>query len=139
MATPTVHGTAARPVADHEPPRLARIALRDYELDAALCARVMSPALVVYEDKVRHNVARMIDLAGGDPSRWRAHLKTTKIPEVWAMLVDAGLRAFKCATVREARCMLEVLAARGIEGADLPIEINTTGSLTINAGSLADD
>jgi D-serine deaminase-like pyridoxal phosphate-dependent protein len=137
MATPTVHGTAPRPVSQDHPPRLARIALRDYELDAALCARVMSPALVVYEDKVRHNVARMIEYAGGEPSRWRVHLKTTKIPEVYAMLVDAGLRAFKCATVREARCMLEELAARRIEGADLLIAYPLQGPSLQRAGALA--
>jgi len=118
-------------------PRLSRVSLRDYELDAALCARVMTPALVVYEDKVRRNVTRMIDYVGGDPLRWRPHLKTTKIPDVYAMLVDAGLRAFKCATVREARCMLEVLAARGTAGADLLIAYPLQGPSLQRAGALA--
>lgn len=87
-----------------------------YRLPPELTAVLLSPALVVYLDHVRENVRRVVDLAGGDPGRWRPHVKTTKIPEVWAELARAGLRHFKSATVREAEVLLEVLEAEGIGG-----------------------
>ena len=62
--------------------RLARLRVDDYVLDPALMDRLMTPALVVYENKVQANLARMLDYVGSDPDRWRVHLKTTKIPEV---------------------------------------------------------
>lgn len=120
------------------PPRLARLAHADYALAPELLARVMSPALVVYEDKVQRNVERMLEHVHGDPLRWRPHLKTTKIPEVYALLVAAGLRAFKCATVREAECMLDVLAARSIENADLLIAYPLQGPAMQRAAELAE-
>ena len=49
---------------------------------------------------------------GGDSSRWRVHVKTSKIPAVWAELVWAGLRYFKCATTREATFLLDVLETK---------------------------
>ena len=118
-------------------PRLAELSVADYRLDEETLARVFSPALVVYEEKVRRNVARMIDYMDGDPSRWRPHLKTTKIPEVYAMLVDAGVRSFKCATVREAECMLGVLAEREVVGADLLIAYPMQGPAIRRASALA--
>ena len=83
-----------------------------YALPAALCAELQTPALVVYLDRVRENVQRMIDYVGG-VDRWRPHLKTTKIPEVWSELLRAGVRQFKCATTREAAVLLDVAAAAG--------------------------
>ena len=117
--------------------RLTRCNVDDYALDPALLERVMTPALVVYEAKVRANLERMKDYLHGDVTRWRVHLKTTKIPEVYAMLVEAGLRAFKCATVREARCMLEVLAAANIDDGDLLIAYPIQGPAMRRAASLA--
>ena len=64
--------------------------------------------------RVRENVQRMIDYAGS-VDRWRPHLKTTKIPEVWSELLHAGVRQFKCATTREADVMVGVAAAAGVE------------------------
>ncbi|MEC8652644.1 MAG: alanine racemase [Planctomycetota bacterium] len=83
-----------------------------YALPEALCDELQTPALVVYLDRVRENVQRMIDYVGG-VDRWRPHLKTTKIPEVWSELLRAGVRQFKCATTREAAVLLDVAAAAG--------------------------
>lgn len=69
---------------------------------------VASPAVVVLLDRVRENVRRILALPGNAPERWRPHLKTTKIPEVWETLIEAGMRTFKCATVREATVFLEL-------------------------------
>lgn len=87
-----------------------------YRLPPDLEVRLLSPSLVVWLDKVRSNVATVIDALGGDPNRWRPHVKTTKMPAVWRELVAAGVRHFKCATPREAECLLKTLQLAGVEG-----------------------
>src|ERR1700761_3158251 len=67
-----------------------------------------TPALVVYPDRVQENISRAIALAG-DPGRLRPHVKTHKSPAVTRMMLDAGIRQFKCATIAEA----EMLAVEG--------------------------
>jgi len=89
-----------------------------YELPAELWERVLSPALVVYLDRVRGNVRTVIAEAGGT-DRWRPHIKTTKIPAVFRELCTEGIRNFKCATTREAQELLTVLSAESVSGADL--------------------
>jgi D-serine deaminase-like pyridoxal phosphate-dependent protein len=76
----------------------------------------LSPALVVSLDAVRWNTSRVIEALGGDASRWRPHLKTTKLPIVWKQLIDAGVRSFKCATTREAAVFLELAREGGSPG-----------------------
>ena len=117
--------------------RLSTLNEADYALSDELLSRVMTPALIIYADKVEHNVQAMLAYMGGDASRWRPHLKTTKSPYVYGVLLDAGVRYFKCATVREARCLLTVLAERDVTDADLLIAYPLQGpSLTV-AGDLA--
>jgi D-threonine aldolase len=62
---------------------------------------IASPALLLYEDRIRENIRRMIQIAG-DPARLRPHVKTHKLAEVVRMQLDAGITKFKCATVAEA-------------------------------------
>ena len=95
--------------------RFAQLDAAAWALPEAVVARTQTPALVVYLPRVRENVRRVLDLAGG-PERWRPHVKTTKIPAVFAELVRAGLHRFKCATTREARYLLETLRAEGMAG-----------------------
>jgi len=71
---------------------------------------IASPALLVYADRVRENIRRMVALAGG-PERLRPHMKTNKLPEVVRMHLDEGITRFKCATIAEA----EMVAACGGE------------------------
>ena len=99
--------------------RFQYLEVDDYELPADLVDRVISPALVVYLDKVRENLRRVIAHAGGRADRWRPHVKTTKIPEVFMEMARAGVRHFKCATTREAQHLLHVVDHEGIRGADL--------------------
>ena len=47
----------------------------------------------------------------GAPQRWRPHVKSTKSPLVWREIVRAGVRRFKCATLREARELCAMLEA----------------------------
>ena len=94
----------------------AELDARDYLPSSEALADIESPALLVYLDRVRDNIARLLAWVDGDADRVRPHLKTTKIPRVWAELVKAGIRHFKCATTREAGCLLEVLDAEGVQG-----------------------
>lgn len=67
-----------------------------------------SPALVVYPQRVKENIGilkSMID----DVNRLRPHVKTYKSAEVSKLLLEAGIRKFKCATIAEA----EMLAMSG--------------------------
>ncbi|MBI1902241.1 MAG: D-TA family PLP-dependent enzyme [Planctomycetia bacterium] len=64
-------------------------------------AEIDSPALLVYPDRVRENVRRMIEMAGGT-ARLRPHVKTHKMPQVIRMQLEAGIDKFKCATPAEA-------------------------------------
>ena len=63
--------------------------------------QVITPALVIYPAIVRENIARIIEAVGGNPGRWRPHLKTAKIGAVIEMLAKAGVTAAKCATTLE--------------------------------------
>ena len=112
-----------------------------YALPRDLLDDLQTPALVVYLDRVRENVQRMIDYAGS-ADRWRPHLKTTKIPEVWAELLAAGVRQFKCATTREAAVMLQVAAAAAAnapdERVDLLVAYPHRGPSLRRLGELAD-
>lgn len=63
-----------------------------------------SPALVVYPDRVRHNI-RLLTEAIDDLSRLRPHVKTHKSREATALMLAAGICKFKCATIAEAQML----------------------------------
>jgi D-serine deaminase-like pyridoxal phosphate-dependent protein len=85
-------------------------------LPGSLQDRLTTPALLIDLDRVRHNLGRVVVALGGDPGRWRPHVKTAKIPAVLREFLRAGVRAFKCATTREALCLLGVLRRHGAGG-----------------------
>ncbi len=116
--------------------RFERIPPQDYRLPGEWTSRLLSPALVVYLDRVRENIRRMLALAG-DASRWRPHIKTTKIPEIYAEMTRAGLRHFKCATLREAETLLQVVREQRVEGADLLFSYPLIGPALERLGTLA--
>ena len=62
---------------------------------------VLTPALLLYPDIVASNIERTLDLLGGDANRWRVHIKTAKLGYTLRMLVERGIRNFKCATTLE--------------------------------------
>lgn len=74
-------------------------ALLDARSPASL-QEIPSPALVVELDKLTRNVDRLIDIAGR-PERLWPHIKTHKTREITAMLMERGVRTFKCATLPE--------------------------------------
>jgi D-serine deaminase-like pyridoxal phosphate-dependent protein len=62
---------------------------------------LLTPALLLYPEIVASNVERTLDLLGGDADRWRVHIKTAKLGYTLRMLVERGIRNFKCATTLE--------------------------------------
>lgn len=66
-----------------------------------------SPVMVIYEERVRHNIDLLLQMAPAE--RLRPHVKTHKCREVAELMLQAGLKKFKCATISEA----EMLALAG--------------------------
>jgi len=65
---------------------------------------IATPALLVYPDRITHNIKRMIAIAG-DVSRLRPHIKTYKTAEIISMQQAYGIQKFKCATIAEAELL----------------------------------
>lgn len=78
-----------------------------------------SPALVVYPERVKENIRLAVEMVG-DPARLRPHIKTHKSPETTRLMLDAGIRNFKCATIAEAE-MLALAGAKDVLLAYQPI------------------
>lgn len=97
-----------------------------------------TPHLLIRLDRVRSNMARMRDLLAphGGFARWRPHVKTAKVRAVLELLLDAGLRDFKCATTREARVLLELAQRRG-EQLDLLVAFPHRGANLMRIAELA--
>jgi D-serine deaminase-like pyridoxal phosphate-dependent protein len=106
-----------------------------YRIPEPAMSRLMTPALVVFLERVRENVQNLIARAG-DPARLRPHVKTAKIPEVFAEWVRAGVHSFKCATTREAEQLLGVLRREGVAG-DVLVAYPHLGPNLERLGSLA--
>ena len=115
----------------------ARLDPEAYRLPPDLTARLFSPALVVYLDRVRDNLRAMLVHTGGHPERWRPHVKTSKIPAVWSELARAGVHHYKCATAREAAHLLDVLAAEDVAQADVLLAYPLVGPELARLGELA--
>ena len=62
---------------------------------------VLTPALVMYPDVIASNIEQTLKLVSGDADRWRVHIKTAKAEHTLRMLLDRGIRNFKCATTLE--------------------------------------
>lgn len=62
---------------------------------------ILTPALVLYPERIESNIARTLELLGGDGNRWRVHVKTAKLGFTLRMMVERGIRNFKCATTLE--------------------------------------
>jgi len=64
---------------------------------------VMTPALAIYPDIVKSNIDFTLGLLGGDPRRWRPHVKTAKLGFTMRLMAERGVSAVKCATTLELR------------------------------------
>jgi D-serine deaminase-like pyridoxal phosphate-dependent protein len=81
--------------------------------------QVDSPALVIYADRVKENIKMLIGNID-NTDRLRPHIKTHKSLEVSRMMLDAGVKKFKCATIAEAE-MLAVAGATDVLLAYQPV------------------
>jgi D-serine deaminase-like pyridoxal phosphate-dependent protein len=69
--------------------------------EVACVAKLSSPSLLIYRDRLRYNLGRMIEIAGG-PERLRPHIKTHKMRRLVELQLEFGITRFKCATLSEA-------------------------------------
>src|SRR2546422_816042 len=83
---------------------------------------VLTPALAIYADVVDANVRAILRVLGGDPNRWRPHVKTAKLEFIMQGLVEAGVVNFKCATT------LELLTACGAGARDVLVAYPMQGA-----------
>ncbi|TSD66934.1 D-TA family PLP-dependent enzyme [Inquilinus sp. KBS0705] len=67
-------------------------------------AELDTPTLVVYPDRVKHNIA-LVKTFITDVQRLRPHVKTHKSSEVSKLMLQAGITRFKCATISEAEML----------------------------------
>ena len=79
-----------------------------------------SPALVVYKDRVEHNIRKVLSMVK-DPAQLRPHVKTNKMLEVCKMMRDSGIRKFKAASIAEAE-MLGMASAEDVILAYQPVK-----------------
>jgi D-serine deaminase-like pyridoxal phosphate-dependent protein len=93
---------------------------------------VLTPALVVYPEFIASNIERTLALLGGNADRWRVHIKTAKLGHTLRMLVERGIRNFKCATT------LELLVACQRGAADVLLAYPSVGANARRAREIAD-
>ncbi len=84
---------------------------------------VFSPSLLVYPDRILHNIRVMVEMAGG-AEQLRPHIKTHKTAEIVEMQLDQGIQKFKCATIAEAELLAmcnapDILLAMQLVGANM--------------------
>ena len=93
---------------------------------------VLTPALVIYPEIVASNIERTLHLLNGDADRWRVHIKTTKLAYVLRLLVNRGIRNFKCATT------LELLVACQSGAGDVLVAYPVMGANSRRVRQIAD-
>jgi D-serine deaminase-like pyridoxal phosphate-dependent protein len=94
----------------------------DSRYNVSDASEILTPALVVYPQIVAANIECTIKLLGGDADRWRAHIKTAKLGYTLHLMLERGIRNFKCATT------LELLVACECGAADVLLAYPTVGA-----------
>jgi D-serine deaminase-like pyridoxal phosphate-dependent protein len=94
-------------------------------------ADVLTPALLLYPEIIAANIDRTVELLGGNPDRWRPHIKTAKLDYTVRTLVARGIRNFKCATT------LELLVACQCGAADILLAYPSVGANALRVREIA--
>ena len=94
---------------------------------------ILTPALVLYPEVISSNITRTLELLGGDADRWRVHIKTAKLAYTLQMLIQRGVRHFKCATT------LELLIACQNGATDVLVAYPIMGANARRVREIADD
>ncbi len=92
---------------------------------------LVTPALLIYPEIVDANIKAIIKLAGGNPDRWRPHIKTAKVPAVIRQLIAHGVRHLKCSTT------LELLTACQAGASDVLLAYSVMGANAIRVRQIA--
>ena len=92
---------------------------------------VLTPALLLYPEILAANIDRTVALLGGNPDRWRPHIKTAKLGYTLGMLVARGIGNFKCATT------LELLVACECGAADVLLAYPSVGANALRVREIA--
>lgn len=77
--------------------------LKWYELSAA--SSTDSPALLVFPERVQHNIYTALQMVGGNTNLLQPHIKTCKSAKPIKLMLAAGIYKFKCATIAEAELL----------------------------------
>lgn len=94
--------------------------LSDYRVNDA--DRILTPALLIYADRVDANIEATLRMVGNDPERWRPHIKTAKLAATVQRMLAYGIRNFKCAT------SLELLTACQEGAGDVLLAFSVSGA-----------
>lgn len=92
---------------------------------------VLTPALIVYPGFIASNIEHTLALLDGHADRWRVHIKTAKLAYTLRMLVERGVRNFKCATT------LELLVACQCGASDVLLAFPAMGANARRAQEIA--
>ena len=87
------------------------IAIEDYRV--ADPDRLETPAMLLFEDLVDHNIRAVCDMVGGGENLI-PHVKTHKSEAIARKQVEAGIAGFKCATLKELEMVLGAGAQKAI-------------------------
>ena len=117
--------------------RFADLEVGRFRLPHGFEQEFLTPALVVHLEHVRANLDWMLRAMGGDPARWRPHVKTTKIPAIFAEVLRAGVRHFKAATTREVQELLLTVEGEGVEHVDVCLAYPLRSLALARLGDLA--
>ena len=63
-------------------------------------AEIPSPALLLFRERIEHNLKLMVEIAGG-PERLRPHVKTHKLRQLIERQIELGITKFKTSTLAE--------------------------------------
>jgi len=72
-----------------------------------------TPAMLVFQDLVDHNIRSVCDLVGGGENLI-AHVKTHKSEAIARKEIEQGIAGFKCATLKELEMVLDAGTSRAI-------------------------
>jgi D-serine deaminase-like pyridoxal phosphate-dependent protein len=68
-------------------------------------SHLMTPALLVYPNRVKKNIESMIEISG-DVNRLIPHVKTYKMSAIVNLQMGYGIKEFKCATLGELKMLI---------------------------------
>jgi D-serine deaminase-like pyridoxal phosphate-dependent protein len=103
--------------------------LAEYSIEDT--SRIVTPALLIYPDKLHHNIQATIRMVGGDANRWRPHIKTAKLLAVVKGYIRDGIRQFKCSTT------LELLTACQAGAEDVLVAFAMVGANALRVAEIA--